>query len=238
MHLPGAGAAARMDLSFRGHSTGGDRETMNKRRVFTFIHEVLMKHLLSSTLFVAIVCLAPCASGQEKKDPGSKYYPLKPGTQWTYQIGTVQVTMKVAKIETYEGVLCGLVESSVEGKVVSTEHISSDDKGVYRHSFNAMKASEPLCILKLPPKKDQTWTFDAKIATETVKGTFKSGEESVKVPAGMYKATTSFTTACELNGMKAEFKYWFAPDVGVVKQTMTIGGREIVSELAKFEAPK
>ena len=194
-----------------------------------------MKRILSSVLLLAAVALP--ASGADKA-PGSDYYPLKIGTQWTYQIGPVEVTMRVAKHEKVGDVMCGVVESSVDGKVVATEHISAGENGVFRHTFNGQKASEPLCILKLPVKKDQEWAFNAKIANETVKGKFKSGEEEITVPSGKYKAVTSFTTECELNGNKAEFKYWFAPGVGVVKQTMNIGGNMIESVLKKVEATK
>jgi hypothetical protein len=205
-----------------------------------------MKPILSSFVLLAILFVPGVRlPGQEKEkdalpaELSSPYYPLKIGTQWQYQVGPTSITMRVAKHEKVGDALCALVESSVDGKVVATEHISAGPNGVFRHSFNGAKSSEPLCILKLPVKKDQTWKFDAKIATETVKGAFKSGEEDVKVPAGTYKkAVTSFTTECELNGNKAEFKYWFAPDVGVVRQTMTIGGREIESKLTKFEAGK
>jgi hypothetical protein len=197
-----------------------------------------MKRLLSSVLFLALVSVSvPHAPGQDK-EPGSPYYPLKIGTQWVYQVGTAQVTMKVTKHEKVGDVMCGLVESSVDGKLVASEHISAGDTGVFRHTFNGQKASEPLCILKLPVKKDQTWGFDAKIANETVKGTFKSGDEEIKVPAGTYKAITAATTECELNGNKADFKYWFVPGVGVVKQSMNLGGRELVSELKEFKAGK
>ncbi len=197
-----------------------------------------MKRPFLAVLFLAFASLpAPHAPGQEKT-LGSPYYPLTIGTQWSYQVGAVQVTMRVTKHEKIGDVMCGVVESSVDGKVVATEHISSGDTGVFRYTFNGQKASEPLCILKLPPKKDQTWTFDAKIATETVKGEFKSGEEEIKVPSGTYKAITAVTTSCELNGNKAEFKYWFVKDVGVVKQTMNLGGREIVSELKEFKLVK
>ena len=149
--------------------------------------------------------------------------------------------MRVAKHEEVRGVLCGLVESSVDGKIVATEHISAGETGVFRHTSNGQQASEPLCILKLPAQKDQEWVFNAKIANETVKGKFKSGEEEVTVPggpAGKFNAITSYTTECELNGNKAEFKNWFAPGVGIVRQTMSIGGGVITSELKKFEAPK
>ena len=197
-----------------------------------------MKRLLMFVLFLAIISLPASPVFGDNKDPGSEYYPLKVGTQWTYEIGTVQVTMRVAKHEKVGDVMCGVVESSVDGKVVATEHISAGENGVFRHTFNGQKASEPLCILKLPAKKDQTWAFNAKIANETVKGTFKSGEEEITVPAGKYKTVTAFTTECEINGNKAEFKYWFAPGVGVVKQTMSIGGGAIVSDLKKLEAVK
>ena len=199
-----------------------------------------MNHTLFSIICAAIVALTPSQTpGQDPTKDSSPYYPLKVGTQWQYQIGTVQVTMRVAKLEKVGDEMCGVVESSVEGKVVATEHISSKADGIFRHTFNGMKASEPLCILKLPEKNGeewQKWKFDAKIANETVKGAFICGQDEITVPAGKFKTVTAFTTECDLNGNKAEFKYWFASGVGIVKQSINIGGREIVSELKEFKA--
>jgi hypothetical protein len=210
--------------------------------------EVLMKPTVSSIVCLAILAFpsAPVPGADKDKDSlppelSSPYYPLKIGTQWEYQVGPTVVSMRVVKHEKVGDAMCALIETYVDGNrvPVASEHISAGPDGVFRHSFNTARASEPICILKLPVKKDQTWKFDAKIATETVKGTFKCGEEDVKVPAGNYKkAVSSYTTECDLNGAKAEFKYWFAPGVGVVRQTMTIGGRDIESKLVKFEAGK
>ncbi len=213
-----------------------------KRRIPLFLavseHEVTLKRFLTFVLFLTIVCLSVARAAAEEKTSGSDYYPLKVGSQWTYQIGSVQVTLRVAKHEKVGDVLCGVVESSVDGKVVATEHISVGDNGVFRHTFNGQKDSEPLCLLKLPVKKDQEWAFNAKSANGSMKGKFKSGEEEITVPAGTFTAVTAYTTECELNGTKAECKCWFAPGVGIVKQTMSIGGNTIVSELKKFEAGK
>jgi hypothetical protein len=198
-----------------------------------------MRRIRSSLLFLALLCLpAPFIFAEDPTKDPSRYYPLKIGTQWQYQIGTKQISMRVARQEKLGDVMCGVVETSVDGKVVGTEHISAGPEGVFRHSFNDKKASEPLCILKLPATKGQTWKFDVKIATETVKGAFVSGEESVTVPAGTYTATTAFTTECDLNGQKAEFKYWFATGVGIVRQTISLNGQEFASELKKYEPAK
>jgi hypothetical protein len=49
---------------------------------------------------------------------------------------------------------------------------------------------------------------------------------------------TAVTPECKLNGNAAQFKYWFVSGVGIVRQTMTIGGREIESQLTKFDPAK
>jgi hypothetical protein len=197
---------------------------------------------LTLACFLVFSLAIPPAPGHDKDaaaELGSPYYPLKVGTQWHYRVGSTHVVMRVAKHEKVGDVMCALIETSVDGKQIATEHISAGADGIFRHDFNGTKSNEPLCILKLPLAKEQTWKFDALIGKETVKGTFKSGHEDVKVGDRKYpKAVTAVTTDCKLNGNDAELKIWFAPGVGVVKQTLTMGGREIVSELTKFEPPK
>jgi hypothetical protein len=95
-------------------------------------------------------------------------------------------------------------------------------------------------FLKLPPKKDETWEVEAKIGAEKLKGTFKSGEvsEDVKVPAGIYKkenVVTSGSDNLDANGQKISFTYFFAKDVGMIKQTIKIMTQEVVIELEKYE---
>jgi len=59
------------------------------------------------------------------------------------------------------------------------------------------------------------------------------------VPAGTYKdVITSGSDNLDANGQKISFKYYFAKDVGMIKQTIKIQTQEVVIELEKFDAGK
>jgi hypothetical protein len=94
-------------------------------------------------------------------------------------------------------------------------------------------------FFKLPPKKDQSWNVDSKAGGASIKGTFKdAGEEDVKVPAGSYKAVVVASQDLEANGVKMSITYYFAKDVGMVKQVVEIAGQKVIVELEKYEAGK
>ncbi len=65
----------------------------------------------------------------------------------------------------------------------------------------------------------------------------EGGTEEVQVPAGKYQAV-SVKIETTVNGNKISTTYWFAPEVGIVKQTMGIQGKSINMELLKFEQGK
>ena len=76
-----------------------------------------------------------------------------------------------------------------------------------------------------------------KAAGEALKGTFKAGEEKeVAVPAGKYAdVVTSGGDDLDGNGQKVGFTYYFAKDVGMVKQVIDRGGQKVTIEPEKFE---
>jgi len=177
------------------------------------------------------------AQGTVKETP---FYPLKVGTKWEYKAGDQRFTMRVTKHENLGEIPCAVVETVSDEKVVATEYIYVTEDGVYRASFNGQKADPPVCFLKLPPKKDEKpWTVSSKLGSETVKATFKMGQEDVTVPAATYKnAFTSESKDCKVNDTEFQFTYWFAEGVGMVKQIVRVGTKEIAIELEKFEAGK
>lgn len=176
------------------------------------------------------------------KDKGkigeSPYYPLQVGTAWHYKLGDQKFTMKVTKHEPVGKVLCARVELIVDNKVTAFEHIGVTETGIYRYSYEGKNTEPPVLILKLPPKPGDTWEVSAKVGGETLKGMLKEGEEDVKVPAGSYKAVTVAADDFDANGTKMAFKYYFAKDVGMVKQDLDVNGQKAVIELEKFDAPK
>lgn len=208
-----------------------------------------MKWLATALLASAVVCVSAAAAPAPEQTQGkdSEYYPMQDGNAWTYRVGDKKFQLKIAKHEKVGEVNCARVEMLEENSVKSSELIGVTAQGVSRFRFEDKDTSPPILILKLPPKKDETWKVDstvgktAKAAGETLKGTFKAGEEKeVTVPAGKYtNVITAGSDDLDANGQKIGFTYYFAKDVGMVKQVIDLGGQKVTIELEKFEpAPK
>lgn len=185
----------------------------------------------------ALLVLACAAPAQVKDDP---YYPLKVGTTWHYRIGEKKLQTKVTKYEKVGDVMCARVETIIDGNPMGVEHIALTPEGVARFQINGTKPDKPLVFLKLPPKKGDTWKVDTKIATESIKGEYKTDETTVKVPESGDKEYNAIQTVgdFDVNGQPAQFKYWFVKDKGIVKVLMVLGGADVLMELEKFEPGK
>jgi VCBS repeat-containing protein len=197
---------------------------------------------LSRTLIALPVLLALAAAVRaDDKPPETPYSPLKVGNSWTYRMGDTKYVLKVAAVEKVEEQSCFRMETTVGDKVVAFEDFAVKADGVYRYVADNKTAKPPVCLLKLPVKKDETWTVDSSIGTlGKITGTFKVGEvEEVKVPAGTYKNVV-IVTANDLvaGGTKSKVTYYLAKDVGMIKQTIVIEGQEVVIELEKFDEAK
>jgi hypothetical protein len=190
-------------------------------------------------LFVGLLLAvgSTLAAQAQDKIKESEYYPLKAGTKWEYKVGDRKLTAQVAKHEKVGDVMCALVEVLAEGKVVATEHIAVQEDGIYRYTLQGDKYDPPLRILKLPPAKGDTWTFETKLKKENVKGNFAVAEVDVTVPLGKYKAYESKSTF-KSGDQDITITFWFAKDVGMVKQVLKSGSTEFVVELEKFEPAK
>lgn len=207
-----------------------------------------MKWLRSTLLVALILGLSSFQARAQEKDKDkekvekiteSPYYPLAVGNTWNYKLGEMKFTMKVTKHEPVDKVLCARVELVVDNSVKAFEHIGVTTDGIYRYSYEGKKTEPPVRILKLPFKAGETWEVNAKVGGEVLKGMLKSGQEEVKVPSGTYpKAATSTADDFDANGTKMAFKYFFAENVGMVKQELDVNGQKAIIELEKFEPAK
>jgi hypothetical protein len=194
----------------------------------------LVYALLITTFLLAIVARAGDDKVQE-----TPYYPLKIGNTWNYKAGQISVSATITKYERVGDQLCARIESSTGGKVVATEDVAVKPDGVYRCAYAENKVEPPLLFLKLPAAKDQTWQVGSNTAGQKISGTFTSGmEDKVTVAAGTYENVYTCSGDCDANGVKINFKYFFAKDVGMIKQIVKLPTQEITLELQKFEAAK
>ena len=179
----------------------------------------------------------------QTQDKTPDYYPLKVGTKWHYQldIGKGQkftVVYQIAKVEDYKGKPLAVMEESVNGEVQATEHVGVEPGGVFKYRTKGVEVSPPVCLLKYPVKEGLSWETETKIGGQqhTVSGR-EGGMEEIQVPAGKYRAISTKIDST-VDGKKISTTYWFAPDVGVVKQSMSIPGQTFSMELVKFEPGK
>jgi hypothetical protein len=198
---------------------------------------------VAAILIVLAAGLTSAAQAPRAKQKHTDYYPMKPGTKWTYLVDsgngkTVAVTNQIAKTETIDGKSLARLEASVNGGVVATEHLTSTAEGVFRCRYNGVEVSPSLCIFKYPFKENATWEADASIGAQQLRVKLVSGKlEDVSTPAGKYKAAP-VETETTVAGTKIKAKLWFAPDVGIVKQDTEIGEQKIKMELIKYEVGK
>jgi hypothetical protein len=186
-----------------------------------------------------LLVLGPAAHAADKEQ--TPYFPLKVGDSWDYRMGDSKFTLKVAKFEDVDKQSCARVEMTVGGKLTSYDLIAVKADGVYRFASEGNKADPPVCFLKLPPKKDETWKVESSVAgMGKLTGTFKSGEvDELKVGDKKYeKVITVSSDDLVAGGQKISVTYYFAKDVGMVKQTLSVNGQQVVIELDKFEPAK
>ena len=202
-----------------------------------------MKPLLVYPLLLAAA--AQLAAKDKLKE--TPFYPLQVGAVWHYRAGDGKFTIRVVKHEKVGDTLCALLETRRDGKVVGSEHLAVAADGVYRHDLTAglpkpnaspvtRRMKPPVLVLKLPPKKDDSWKVDSKSDGQTFHGEFRVDEQQITVPAGKYKTFRIRSEDLEVNALKANITTHFAEGVGMVKQVIEIGDSKVVIELEKFEA--
>jgi hypothetical protein len=186
------------------------------------------------------------ADGQDKAGkPVPSYYPLQVGNQWTFKVTvgdeTRTAVSRIAKIETIDKLPLARLEASVNGNVVATEHLLQTEKGIFRYRNNDKEISPPIILLDYASRKpDGTWAGwggDIKVGNDKGKYSCEAKEESVEVPLGKYRAVR-VAIRLESKGQSVTTTYWFAKDVGIVRQTVDAAGLSILMELEKIEPAK
>jgi hypothetical protein len=202
--------------------------------------------LILSVPFLCVALLPTALGADDEKMGESAWYPLKPNSVWHYKLGDgAKFKLKAVKEEKFENktpsMRVEMLDPGANDKMMSWENIQITKDGVFRLAFEGNKADPPVKFMALPPKKDESWPVESKIGKETLKGKFKMGEEA-KLKIGDKEYTDLYYTECDdldANGMKVKFKTYFAKDVGMVKQIITVGAQpDIVIELEKYEEGK
>lgn len=201
-------------------------------------------------LVVLMVAVAAPPVAQVVAGPVPSLFPLVTGATWTRKTdeGTDSVT-KVVGPKTVGTVRCIATErKAVERgreridrtcyQVTATEVLIIE----WTSPRGGLQVSNPpRPLMKLPPRAGQTWSWSPADSAFELKITSKwIGEETVKVPAGTYKAWKLQTVTTGEDTEITAFT-WYAPGVGAVRSERKgfRGDRQISgwSELVSYKAP-
>jgi hypothetical protein len=214
-----------------------------------------MKPVLHSAVAVALFLMtAVPGGGQPPQDPTKEpdYFPLAVNTVWTYDAGGTLITVKVTE-QKEKKVGDAMekqytLETSINNMPVSKEKLAVLKEGICRVAAADKDVNPPLCFLKLPVKKGKKWKVNSSVGDEKITGEFEAGEE--EVPAAMIpyfskgekdkkvKLVTVKGKGLNINGVPIELTYYFAPDVGLVKQVATVAGVQVDLKLKSLDLPK
>ncbi|WP_157369176.1 TapB family protein [Zavarzinella formosa] len=184
------------------------------------------------------VCLLMFAgfAQAEEKTPEDDLYPLEIGNTWTYKVSGQEdrFIIRVAAMEKVGDYDCYRLEAMLRDKPVGTEHLLVAKNGIFRARTDKDDVTPPVCILQFPTKKGTTWKGEYKLGGKAANASFVGDTETVTVPAGKFATVSVQADLAEMGG-KVRTTLWFAPNVGVVKQTLEEGKRTLTLELEKFQ---
>jgi hypothetical protein len=195
---------------------------------------------------MAVLLVGGVLLAQPKDAPADNYFPLKVKSKWTYKVGDNDVTVSVVKVDkvgnedhyqvdTYVG------KEAKPGEAKTSEWYVVRADGIYRTKVKDDKLDPNVKVLPLPVKKDAAWDLNSKLGQQAIKGTLKVKDEKAKVktPAGEYEAVLVEGDGVDVAGAKTVIRLWFAKNLGIVKEEVSVaGGEKVLVELFKYEEGK
>jgi len=207
---------------------------------------------------ILTVCLLACAvmSGSAAVQAASPdYYPMTVGNTWTLdttingQVIPIVMTVTERTPAQADG-FAASIESRIEGRAIQIEVYRVNKTGVSRVSSGADGAgvlAPPFPVLKYPIAFDDSWMWKGTITTagQAMPASARcsvSRPERVAVPAGTSQAIKVHVDLSVEgpDNSKAEVTndYWFAADVGMVKQVAHIGTNDVAGVMSSYHLQK
>ncbi len=208
-----------------------------------------MKPVLNTAVAVVLLVMTATPAGSQAQDPtkDADYFPLKVNTIWTYEAADgMLITVKVTKQEKKDNHF--RLETSINNMPPSSEVVAVLKEGICRVAVADKPVNPPLCFLKLPVKKGK-WKIDSSVGDEKITGEFEVREEEVAADSIPYlkkkgekdkkvKLVIVNGINLKINNQPMTLTYWFAPDVGIVKQAANLAGVQVEMSLKSLDLPK
>lgn len=184
-------------------------------------------------VFLALSLITGCVGNNAtQKVADSPYYPLQVGNKWVFQGTEGKRLMTIPRHAEKAGKKCAVVETLVNDKLVSQEHVYADEKGLFVLAIGGKTLTQPLPFLRLPPTKGRTWKVHFPERNET--SIFVIGADRVTVPFGTYDAITLRIDVLTGGTKTLSNVYWLARDVGIVKHMIRKGDKTFEFDLVEF----
>jgi hypothetical protein len=209
-----------------------------------------MKPFLPVCFAVLVLGLFAAVGAQELRT--ARYYPLKVGNQWTYRAGKETVVITVVKEVTFDNVpgakagrAIGYTLKIANGDREVGEQVAVLEEGVSRFSAAGKGIKPPLLFFKLPLnlEKGESWKVDCKTDDgKAIRGSFVGGAEKLRLTLNgkVVELTTATITSKDfyVDDHEMFITYWFAPDIGLVKQRVRTGKNDVTMEIESFKEGK
>lgn len=221
---------------------------------------VSMKKTLAISFVFLLASLAPLPAQPALKGIDYPLYPLNVGDRWKYrvidlkapqpkadpkkkvvveverhQIFTRKVTINAK--ETTENKV-GFILKSTSGGKTTRDHVIVLEDGIHRIHAAGTPITPPLLFFKQPLKEGEKWECNSISGNTTIKGTFTWRNERITVPYGPFDTVVVSFTNNKAGEDRVEIDYWFALNVGMVKQRVREKDREIALELESYVPAK
>ncbi|MBP3956289.1 hypothetical protein J8F10_13445 [Gemmata sp. G18] len=193
--------------------------------------------LLVVTALIGLAPAAPVPAHLMPKEP--LYYATQKGTRWVYVNQNVESVYEATDVKpTKQGGSIVTIELVHDGKKTPNQKLDVSPRGIFRIEVNGNARGQPMCLLRCPAELDKEWPFHLNNGGVFVhRGTMKvTGTEDVTVPAGKFPAVRVAERMAAYMGEQwigtEDYTSWYAPDVGLVKQTSPGGFKK---ELKSFK---
>lgn len=173
--------------------------------------------------------------------PIDAYFPLTPGTVWTYRTNTSgEVIMRVGPAVRLGAVECRIIDTVVGGTTTQRECYRVTADGVYAHqrsyAAGSMQLEPPQRMLATPMAVGQVWQWIGRIGEQEVVFNYTwARRETTVVPAGQFTAMQLYFEGNIGPQVRIQSWRWFAPGVGMVKEDSTlVQGQQTVRVYAEL----
>jgi hypothetical protein len=176
------------------------------------------------------------------------------GNTWTYRVAgqDERFVVSVVGLEKIGDQLAFKLEATLRERVVATEYLLSNKDGIHRMRLDKDDIVPPLTICRTPPPlplpmmttppmttpppKKLMWRSNYRLGLRYgVAGFSMTPDDVVSVPAGNKLNTLRIDMDTTDQGVRVRTSYWFAPKIGIVKQTIDEAKRVTTLELEKYE---